>query len=127
MSDKSPIQNQTQIENVEVEKMENIAQETINQRTVTKIEDLARKMGGKVLEIVEGETWNYAIIETSKALVLVKYSPRSKAYLFTKGLIAIGISDLLKVLNALNRHGKAYVQEYLRQLAQKYGIEINFK
>jgi len=126
--DKSQTSNKNQKQNLEVQIEAKTEIESLQeQKKVTTIEQLAEKMNGELKEIVHGETWDYAIISTPKALVLVKYSPRAKNYLFTKGLIAIGVQDVLRVLNALQRHGKSYVEQYLKEMARKYGLEVNFK
>lgn len=126
--DKSQTSNKNQKQNLEVQIEAKTEIESLQeQKKVTTIEQLAEKMNGELKEIVHGETWDYAVITTPKAIVLVKYSPRAKNYLFTKGLIAIGIADILKVFRALERHAKSYVEQYLKSLAQKYGVEINFK
>ena len=117
--------------NVETQQQqpENVAvtQTEIRGKSAQNLQDLAQKIKAEICEIVHGDTWSYAILRTEKALIIVKYLPRVTRYLYTRGLVAIGKEDLLKVIRAIERHGKQLIQDYVKQLAQKLGVEINIK
>ena len=118
------------VEKVEVEREEqNVTVTTTETRGkgAQNLQDLAQKIKAEICEIVHGDTWAYAILKTNKALIVVKYLPRVTKYLYTRGLIAIGKEDLLKVLRAVEKHGKQLVQDYIKELANKLGVEINVK
>ena len=115
-------------ENVEKEESTaTVTQPEVRGRGAKDLEDLARKINAQLCETIQGDTWAYAILKTNKALIVVKYLPRVTKYLYTRGLIAIGKEDLLKVIRAIERHGKQLIQDYIRELANKLGVEINVK
>ena len=101
-----------------------IAQELNSVRRAQDIYELAEKVGGEVIDIVEGQQWHYGIIVTKTNIQIVKFSPKTKYQLYTRGYIAINFEDATKVLQRALEIAKEEIKKRLLEKAKELGIEL---
>jgi len=101
-----------------------IAQENGLVRRAESIDELARKVGGEIREIVQGEQWAYAIIATKSNVQIWKYSPKTRHQLYTRGFIALSFEDAIKVLETALKVAKEEIRKRLLEKAKELGIQL---
>jgi len=101
-----------------------IAQELNSVKRAQDIYELAKKVNGEVKEIVQGEQWCYGIIVTKTNIQIVKFSPKTKYQLYTRGYIAITFEDAKKVLEKALEITKETLRRRLLEKAKELGIEL---
>ncbi len=101
-----------------------IALENNAVKRASDINELAEKVQGKVVEIIQGEQWCYALIVTKTNIQIVKYSPKTRHQLYTRGYIAIVFEDALKVFERALEITRETLKQRLIEKAKELGIEL---
>ena len=93
-------------------------------RRAESVEDLAQKVNGRVEDIIQGQQWHYAIISTKTNIQIVKYSPKTKHQLYTRGYIAVNFEDATKVFQRALELTKEVMKQRLLEKAKELGIQL---